>query len=153
MMSVVLCVCTGNLCRSPMAEGLLRHKLAADGLSGRFKVYSAGVWALDGRPASANSVEVMSERGIDISDHIAHTITSEDVADADLILVMSREHAQVIRNSWPQYGWKVHLLSEMVDRRRDVEDPYGGPIEEYRVCADTISDYIDQGIQRIVELA
>jgi protein-tyrosine-phosphatase len=151
-MNVVLCVCTGNLCRSPMAEGLLRHKLAEDGQGGRFKIYSAGIWGVDGSPASANSVDVMAERGIDISDHIAHTITSEDVADSDLILVMSREHAQVIRNSWPQYGWKVHLLSEMVGGRRDIRDPYGGPIEEYRTCADTISGYIEQGIQRILEL-
>jgi protein-tyrosine-phosphatase len=151
-MSVVLFVCTGNLCRSPMAEGLLQHKLAQKDLAGRHEVHSVGVWAIDGRPASPNAVAIMAERGIDIKDHTARTITSSDVAEADLILVMSREHAELIRNTWPQYGWQVYLLSEMTGKRKDVEDPYGGSIEEYRACADVIARYIDQGFPRILEL-
>ncbi|MFC2029291.1 low molecular weight protein arginine phosphatase [Chloroflexota bacterium] len=147
-MRMVLCVCTGNVCRSPMAEGLLREKLDHEQIG----VFSAGVWALDGQPATPNAVEVMAERGIDISSHIAHTITAEDVAEADLILVMTREHAKMICNSWTQYEWKVHLLSEMIGKRKDLVDPYGGPIEEYRICADTVSHYIDGGIRRILEL-
>jgi len=95
----------------------------------------------------------MAERGIDISDHIARTITARDVAESDLILVMSREHEQMIKTTWPQYEWKIFRLSEMVSRNRDIRDPYGGPIKEYRTCADTIADYIDRGFDRILELA
>ena len=152
-MSVFLFVCTGNLCRSPMAAGLLRHRLSREGLNTRHRVVSAGVWAVDNQPASANAIAVMAERGIDITDHIAHTISANDVAESDLILVMSQEHEQLIQNTWPQYRWKVHRLSEMVGRRKDVQDPYGGPIEEYRACADTIAHYLDRGIKRILELA
>lgn len=152
-MSTIMFVCTGNLCRSPMAVGLLRDRLAQEGLAGRYKVISTGVWAVEGQPASENGVTVMSERGINISDHTARTITASDVAEAELILVMSREHAQIINNTWPQYKWKVHRLSEMVGKRQDVQDPYGGTVEEYRVCADTLSRYIDQGLPRILELA
>ena len=152
-MSVILIVCTGNLCRSPMAEGLLRQRLSEEGLDAEYQVRSAGVWAVDDNPASAHAVKVMAEQGIDITDHIAHTITANDVAEAELILVMAREHAQVIQNTWPQYGWKVHRLSEMVDKRRDVRDPYGGSLREYRACADTLAEYVDGGIQRILELA
>lgn len=152
-MSVIMCVCTGNLCRSPMAEGLLRQRLAQEGLAGRFEVSSAGVWAVDDRPASENAVAVMAERGIDISGHIAHTINAADVAEADLILVMSREHAQMITATWPQYDWKVFRLSEMTGKRKDVRDPYGGPIKEYRSCADVIARYVDEGLPRILELA
>jgi protein-tyrosine-phosphatase len=152
-MSVILLVCTGNLCRSPMAAGLLRRRLADKGLGTRHRVLSAGVWAVDDQPASENAVAVMAERGIDITDHIAHTITTDDVAEADLILVMSREHEQMIRNTWPQYGWKIHRLSEMSGKRQDIQDPYGDPIEEYRECADTISGYIDRGLKKILELA
>lgn len=152
-MGIVLFVCTGNLCRSPMAEGLLRDQLAQQGLDTRCRVDSAGVWAVDDHPASENAVAVMAERGIDITDHVAHTLTAHDVTEADLILVMTRQHAQAIRNTWPQYHWKVHLLSEMVGRRKDVRDPYGGPIQEYRTCADTLSDYIERGLDRILELA
>lgn len=152
-MSVFLFVCTGNLCRSPMAAGLLRHRLSREGLNTRHRVVSAGVWAVDNQPASANAIAVMAERGIDITDHIAHTISANDVAESDLILVMSQEHEQLIQNTWPQYRWKVHRLSEMVGRRKDVQDPYGGPIEEYRACADILSEYIDQGLDRILDLA
>jgi len=152
-MSVILFVCTGNLCRSPMAAGLLHQRLADEGLDSRHRVISAGVWALDGRPASKDAVVVMAERGIDITHHVAHTLTADDVAEADLILVMSREHAQVLRNTWPQYNWKVHRLSEMAGKRQDIQDPYGARIEEYRKTADVISDYIDRGFQHILELA
>jgi protein arginine phosphatase len=152
-LSVILFVCTGNLCRSPMARGLLRQHLVEEGLDGLYQVASAGVWATDGSPASDNAVAVMAERGIDISDHIAHTITSEDMAVADLILVMGREHTQMLRNTWLQYAWKIHLLSEMVGKRQDIQDPYGGPIEQYRVCADIIASIIDRGFDRILELA
>ena len=104
-MSMIMFVCTGNLCRSPMAMGLLRQRLAEEGLGLRYQVTSTGVWAVDGRPASENGVKVMAERDIDISDHVARTITAGDVAEAELILVMSKEHKRMIHNTWPQYEW------------------------------------------------
>jgi len=149
-MSSILFVCTGNVCRSPMAAGLLRAKLAAERPDCGPSVSSAGTWALDGQPASANALAVMAERDIDISDHIAHTITSEDVAEADLILTMSQEHTEVIRQTWPQYIWKVYRLAEMTGKKKDVRDPYGESVDSYRDCADTISDYVDRGFARIL---
>jgi protein-tyrosine phosphatase len=135
-----------------MAEGLLRQRLAERGLSERHQVLSAGVWALDERPASENAILVMAERGIDIASHRAHTISSTDVSEAELILVMSREHARSIRATWPQYDWKVHRLSEMAGKKQDVRDPYGGPISDYRRAADVIANYIDHGLERILQL-
>jgi protein-tyrosine phosphatase len=135
-----------------MAAGLLEDRLAEEGLDSRHRVTSAGTWALEGRPAAENAVAVMEERGIDISDHEAQTIRAEHVVEADLILVMSREHEAMVRNTWPQYAWKVHRLSEMAGKRKDVADPYGQPIEQYRACADVISLYLDRGLGRILEL-
>jgi protein-tyrosine phosphatase len=152
-MMTILFVCTGNLCRSPMAEGLLRKRLEDEGLDGRYRVRSAGIWAVEGRQASQHAIHVMAERGIDITDHIAHTLNADDVAEADLILIMAKEHAQMIRNTWPQYAWKVHYVSEMSGRRQDVRDPYGDPIGDYRACAETLSRHIDKGLGRILELA
>jgi protein-tyrosine-phosphatase len=151
-MSLILFVCSGNVCRSPMAAGLMLRKLTSERLETHHKVMSAGIWALDGNPASENARAVMAERGIDISDHIAHTVTANDVAEADLILVMSQEHAEVLRNTWPQYDWKLHRLAEMSGRRKDISDPYGRAVNAYRDCADTISDYIDRGFARILAL-
>jgi protein-tyrosine-phosphatase len=151
-MAHILFVCTGNLCRSPMAAGLLRKRLADEALD-HHMVTSAGVWAVDGRPASEHAVTVMAEHGADITAHIAHTLNAADVAEADLILVMSREHAVAIRHTWPQYGWKVHRLAEMAGKRRDVEDPYGQSVEVYRACAAEIARYIDDGLERILDLA
>jgi protein-tyrosine phosphatase len=152
-MSSILFVCTGNLCRSPMAAGLLRQRLAEKGLDTKHRVSSAGVWAVNDRPASDKAIAVMAERGIDITDHIAHTINASDMTEAELILVMTRDHEQILRNTWPQYGWKVHLLSQMINKTKDIPDPYGGPLKEYRDCADTLADYIDRGFQRILNLA
>ena len=135
-----------------MAAGLLRKRLSEEGLDSRHRIASAGTWGLDGRPAAKNAVSVMRERGIDISDHVAQTIRAEHVAEADLILVMSREHETMIRNTWPQYAWKLHRLSEIAGKRKDVADPYGQPIEDYRACADLITLYIDRGLDRILEL-
>jgi protein-tyrosine phosphatase len=94
----------------------------------------------------------MAERGIDISGHRARTVTGSDVAEADLILAMSSEHQQLLENTWPQYRWKIYRLSEMTGKRRDIADPYGGPIREYRASADIIAEYIDQGFDQIIEL-
>ncbi len=151
-MSTILFICTGNLCRSPMAEGLMKRKLADRGLDAKHQVQSAGTWAVNGRPASENAIAVMKERGIDISAHIARTVTAEDVAEATLILVMTRDHAQMLRNTWPQYDWKVYRLSTVAGKRRDVPDPYTGPIQEYRAVADLIARYLDDGFERILEL-
>lgn len=152
-MSEILFVCTGNLCRSPMAAGLLQKRLEEQGLEDRYRVSSAGVWAVDDKPASSSAIAVMAERGIDISSHVARTVSAEDMAEADLVLVMSQEHAAFLKNTWPQYAWKIRRLSEMIGKRKDVTDPYRGPIEDYRATADTLAGYIDRGLARILELA
>ncbi len=151
-MSAVLFICTGNICRSPMAAGLLRRKLAAEVPHATHRVWSAGTWALDGQAASEHALAVMAERGIDISDHVAHSVNGADVAEADLVLTMSQEHVEFVLRMWPQYRWKVHRLAEMAGKKKDVWDPYGESVEAYREAAEIISDYIDRGIKRILEL-
>jgi protein-tyrosine-phosphatase len=136
-----------------MATGLLRQRLAEKGLEGQFQVVSAGVNAVDGYRASRNGIFVMAEQGIDITSHIAHTVSGNDMVRSNLVLTMSRAHAQSLRQSWPQYAWKVYLLSEMTGKRRDIKDPFGGTVDQYRAAADVISRYIDEGLERILELA
>ena len=151
-MKTILIVCTGNICRSPMAMGLLREKLRKERLEGEYRVHSAGVWGLESQPASAYSREMMEERGIDISGHRSHDLTSEDVEEADLILTMERGQAEAIRLEFPQHAHKVHLLSEMAGRHHDIRDPYGGPLYEYRQCAAEIERLVEAGYPRMMEL-
>ena len=146
----ILLVCTGNLCRSPMAVGLLRDKLAREGLEDEIRVLSAGTWAVEGAPASLYAVQVMARRGIDIRAHRARPLTEELVDQADLILVMERNHAEAIAQAFPAYASKVHLLSEMSGQSFDVPDPYGGPLWEYEQCADLLTELIEQGYPRII---
>jgi protein-tyrosine-phosphatase len=128
----------------------LRHRLAASGLSDQVNVSSAGVSALDGQPASNPGVEVLSERGMDIGDHIAHTISARDVAEADLILVMEERHRSSLFYRYPDQLHKVFRLSEMAREYRDIEDPYRLPKEEYERCADELTRLLDKGYGEIL---
>jgi len=146
----ILIVCTGNVCRSPMAVGMLRQRLAEDGLDGEIVVDSAGTWGLDGEPASAHAVQVMAERGVDISGHRARTLRERDIEQADLILTMEESHRRSIFHIQPAALRKVFLLSEMAGEHDDVDDPYGLSIEAYRHCADELERLISEGYEEIL---
>lgn len=151
-MKTILFVCTGNVCRSPMAAGFLREKLRREGLDREYRVRSAGVWAPENQPASPYARQVMAERGIDISDHRSHDLTPKDVEEADLILTLGRGQAEAISLEFPQHAHKVHLLSELADRQYDIPDPYGGSLSEYRQCANDIERLIEESYPRIMQL-
>ncbi len=152
-MKTILILCTGNLCRSPMAEGLLKHKLRQTGQADRFAVTSAGVWTSDGRPATGYAVQVIAERGLDISAHRSRNVTGDMVAQASLILTMTRSQAEAVRLEFPAHAHKVHLLSEACNQRHDVEDPLGGTLLDYRATAKEIERLIEEGYDKILEWA
>ena len=148
----VLIVCTGNICRSPMAAGLLRDRLVSAGNHRRVVVRSAGIWGLTGRRAATEGIMVMSQRGIDIRGHRARTLTQADIDQADLLLVMTREHTEAIPRYFARWEGKLYLLSEMAGKARDIADPYGGPFEAYNACASELAGIIERGYSRIVNL-
>lgn len=133
-----------------MAMGLLRQRLAQDGLADQVQVSSAGIWGLDGEPASAPGVEVLAARGVDIAQHRARTVTDQDMAEADLVLVMEEGHRRSLFYSYPQWLGKVFLLTEMAGAYGDVKDPYRRPKEEYLRCADELARLIDRGYANIL---
>jgi len=149
----VLIVCTGNVCRSPMAAGLLQHRLSAAGLADEYEVRSAGTWAVTGSAAAAHACQVMAERGIDITDHRAQDISAGTLAQAALILVMTDAHREAIVAEFPDVRAKTHLLSEMIGKSYDIADPYGSSLAHYEYCAEDLSAIIEAGFERILSLA
>ena len=138
----IIVVCVGNICRSPMAEALLRNALRGQE---EITVESAGLGALVGHPASEFAVELMQERGIDISSHKAQQLTPDLVSKADLILVMESGHRRVIDENDITARGKVHRLGEWQDK--DIDDPYR---QEKTAFIEALAD-IESGIASWVE--
>ncbi|HVU08301.1 MAG TPA: serine hydroxymethyltransferase [Verrucomicrobiae bacterium] len=147
-MKTVLFICTGNVCRSPMAEGLFRK--ATDG-RGAFRALSAGLGALDGQPPTSHSVAAMREIGIDISGQRSRMLTADLVREADFIFGMTHSHVDTVGLLYPQAAEKTFLLREFDDSlddfEKDIADPIGSSYEIYAHCR----DQIEQGIASLLK--
>ena len=136
----LLFVCTGNTCRSPMAEALFRRLLSFDPRE-RFKVSSAGTQAYAGAPATPEAVQVMAESDIDIASHRSRPLTGPLLEETDLILTLSAGEKAFILSHFPSAAGKTFLLSGYANRSNegtDIPDPIGMPIDTYRRVRDDI---------------
>ena len=148
-MNQILLVCTGNTCRSPMAEAILRKKLQERG-GEAVSVSSAGTGAWDGAPASEGAYLVALEHGLDLSSHRARLLTRELATAADLVLTMARHHLARVE----QLGaaGKVYLLGEYGGREgpmAEVRDPFGGDLDSYRETFDELDQVLDAIVVRL----
>lgn len=151
MSPLILFVCTGNICRSPMAAALLAAFAEKQAHEAQFLVESAGTWGVDGQPASSNSQLVMTRQGLTLEGHRARTITPELADAATLIIVMTRDHKYALSAEFPAARPKIHLMSELVNLEYDITDPYGGPLEGYELCANDLAALIERGYPRLQE--
>ncbi len=118
-MAEVLVVCTGNICRSPIAEGMLRAAFERRLGGGAPRVSSAGVIAGDGNPATREAVRAAAEAGVDISAHAARRLRPEQIRASDLIVCMAREHVDAVRALLPEAAARTFTLKELVRLLRD----------------------------------
>ena len=138
-MKTILFVCTGNVCRSPMAEALLRAALGDDK---NYRVMSAGLGALDGQPVTEESMLALAEFKLDIAGHYSQSLRTPLIAEADLIFTMTRQQQDTIQTLYPMAAEKTFLLREFeADEavNKDVADPIGQSLEVYRRTRDQIN--------------
>jgi len=134
----ILVVCTGNVCRSPIAEGFLKKDLRPED---DFEIISAGISALSGLPPTPAAIEVMDEEDIDISPYRSTPLSKYYAEAADLILVMSTIQKEFIMQAMPEIKDKIHLYKEfsgIEGGEKEIIDPIGQPISVYRQVRDEI---------------
>jgi L-threonylcarbamoyladenylate synthase len=149
----VLLVCTGNSCRSVMAGGLLEKILTEKGA--KFDIMTAGTGALPGSRPTPETIAMMKERNVDISDYRARPLNQTLIKKADLILTMQEVHKQRILDLVPGAKDKTFLLSEFAepanrDNFEEISDPIGQPLEVYRQCVKAIQKYIIKIAERLL---
>lgn len=146
----VLFVCTGNSCRSVMAEGLLEKRLKELGKD-NITVRSAGVMALGGVAPTDETIKVMSDEGIDVSGHRTKGVTHDLIKNSDVILVMEKLHKDIISKDVPEAASKIYLLKEFGNPvkakghdKLGIRDPMGMPIDVYMDCLGEIKEEIER---------
>lgn len=144
-MQRLLVVCTANICRSPMVAALIQERLDRLALADQVAVGSAGVFAHPGYPAAPAMVSRLAARGLDLSQHLSAPVAANDIAEADLIVVMEESHRQAIFYRAPHLLYKVFRLSELAGKDVDLADPYGGPEEGYDRAIALADQYLEAG--------
>jgi protein-tyrosine phosphatase len=140
MFSRILIVCVGNVCRSPMAAALLARRLSARVPEAR--VESAGIAALVGQPADPAAVELMRQRGLDLSGHRARQLTEPLVMAADMVIVMEQGHVKAVEAAFPRSRGRVHRIGRWGGF--DVPDPYRQTAAAFERALERIERGIDE---------
>lgn len=143
--NLILTICTGNVCRSPMAQQLLRHALAAEGEPySKLEVQSAGVAAGFGDPASDNSAAAVKKIGLDLSEHASQPLTQELLDRTFAVFGMTDSHLDVLRHYYGELPERVHLLRDFLEEDEDnqIPDPFGQDFDAYKACLDSMVEAI-----------
>lgn len=141
-MDKIIFLCTGNTCRSPMAEGLFRT-LGGEEKTG-LEAESAGLFTTDGLPASKNAIAAAAELGVDLHHHRSRMLNWDIASSAKYLVCMTGAHYDRVLEMFPQLEDRLFTLSDT-----DISDPFGGDLEIYRLCAIQLKDAVEALIRRL----
>ncbi len=147
--SLVLFVCTGNVCRSPIGEYLMRKKVQENNLP--FSVASAGTLKDFKSGISLFSGQLLKEAGIDASQHGSQPVTDKLLSESWLVLTMEQKHKEELLARYPNQAFKIFTLSEYADMEGDIDDPYGKELEDYQRAYSEISERVDAIYNKIIK--
>ena len=148
----IMFICTGNICRSAMADLLMKKKLQDRNMLD-VEIYSSGIYAMQGDVSTDEAVEVMEEYEVDLKKHRATLTSKSNIQEMDLILCMTSAHKQNLINTYPNLVDKIYTLKEYVGiEEMDIKDPWGYTIATYRFCAAEIDKCLDKLIEKIKKL-
>lgn len=150
-MKKIMFVCTGNICRSPMAHYYMQKRVCDLNIQDNFMINSCGIYAYNGQAASKNSIDAMREYNVDLTKHRSTNIHDSDIENYDIILCLTDAHKNIVLSLFPKTVNKIYTLKEFANNSNDdvdIEDPWGLDLNVYLKCADEIVSCIDNILKK-----
>ncbi len=148
----IMFVCSGNICRSPMAHHYMQKKVKELNIENKFLISSCGIFAYSGEKATLNAIMAMKDYFVDLENHRATNIFDTNIIDYDYIITLTKLHKSQIECNFPKLKEKIYTLKEFANEKlvyKDIDDPWGLNIEVYKSCAKEIVENVDKLIEKI----
>ena len=148
----IMFICTGNICRSAMAEGMMKKLIEEKNIDAQ--IFSCGIYAETGDYATYNAIEAVKDYEVDISSHRATNIRDSKIKEMDLILCATVSHKQSVLYLYPELTWKIYTMKEHAGIDKDgqdldIKDPWGYDLDVYHHCALEIKECLDKIVKKI----